>query len=110
MDAFSGAVSLGLQHGVPLEAYVEALTFTRFGPSGVVEGDPGVGRATSLLDYVFRHLAGNYLGRRDMPEAEPEEADTSDHGPRDPSPLLPLDLPAEASPRARRRALKVGSG
>ncbi len=70
MDAFSGAVSLGLQHGVPLEAYVEALTFTRFGPSGVVEGDPGVGRATSLLDYVFRHLAGNYLGRRDMPEAE----------------------------------------
>jgi hypothetical protein len=110
MDAFSGAVSLGLQHGVPLEAYVEALTFTRFGPAGMVEGDPGVGRATSLLDYVFRHLAGNYLGRRDMPEAEPEEADTAGHFTRDPSPLLPLDLPAEASPRARRRALKVVSG
>jgi ribonucleoside-diphosphate reductase alpha chain len=110
MDAFSGAVSLGLQHGVPLEAYVEALTFTRFGPSGVVEGDPGVGRATSLLDYVFRHLAGNYLGRRDIPEAEIEAPDTPGHGARDPSPLLPLDLPAEASPRARRRALKVVSG
>ena len=109
MDAFSGAVSLGLQHGVPLEAYVEALTFTRFGPSGTVEGDPGVGRATSLLDYVFRHLAGNYLGRHDMPEAEPEEADTPGAGPRDPSPLLPLDLPAGASPRARRRALKLVS-
>jgi hypothetical protein len=110
MDAFSNAVSLGLQYGVPLESYVEALTFTRFGPAGVVEGDPGVGRATSLLDYVFRHLAGNYLGRRDMPEAEIEEADMLGHGPRDPSPLLPLDLPAEtASPRARRRALKVVS-
>ncbi len=110
MDAFSGAVSLGLQHGVPLEAYVDALTLTRFGPSGAVEGDPGIGRATSLLDYVFRHLAGNYLGRRDIPEAQIEEADTPGHGARDPSPLLPLDLPAEAaSPRARRRALKVVS-
>jgi len=109
MDAFSSAVSVGLQHGVPLEAYVEALTFTRFGPAGVVEGDPGVGRSTSLLDYVFRHLAGNYLGRRDMPEAEIEEADMPGRGSRDPSPLLPLDLPAGASPRARRRALKLVS-
>ena len=70
MDNFAIAVSLGLQHGVPLEAFVEAFTFTRFGPAGAVEGDPAVAHATSLLDYTFRHLAANYLGRRDIPEAE----------------------------------------
>jgi ribonucleoside-diphosphate reductase alpha chain len=109
MDNFAVAVSLGLQHGVPLEAYVEAFTFTRFGPAGAVEGDPAVTQATSLLDYAFRHLAANYLGRRDIPEAEVEEADTVGNGSRDNAPLLPLDLPAEASPRARRRGFKVVS-
>jgi ribonucleoside-diphosphate reductase alpha chain len=109
MDNFAAAVSLGLQHGVPLEAYVEAFTFTRFGPAGAVEGDPAVAHATSLLDYTFRHLAANYLGRRDIPEAEVEEADTVGNGSRDHAPLLPLDLPAEASPRARRRGFRVVS-
>jgi ribonucleoside-diphosphate reductase alpha chain len=109
MDNFAVAVSLGLQHGVPLEAYVEAFTFTRFGPAGAVEGDPAVAQATSLLDYAFRHLAANYLGRHDIPEAEVEEADTVGNGSRDNAPLLPLDLPAEASPRARRRGFRVVS-
>ena len=109
MDNFAHAVNLGLQHGVPLERFVEAFTFTRFGPAGSVEGDPAVRAATSLLDYAFRHLAANYLGRRDIPEAEIEEADTVGHGARDQLPLLPLELPAEASPRARRRGLRVVS-
>jgi hypothetical protein len=109
MDNFAIAVSLGLQHGVPLEAYVEAFTFTRFGPAGAVEGDPAVTHATSLLDYTFRHLAANYLGRCDIPEAEVEEADTVGNGSRDHAPLLPLDLPADASPRARRRGFRVVS-
>ena len=109
MDNFAVAVSLGLQHGVPLEAFVEAFTFTRFGPAGAVEGDPAVAHATSLLDYTFRHLAANYLGRRDIPEAELEDADTVGNGSRDHAPLLPLDLPTEASPRARRRGFKVVS-
>jgi hypothetical protein len=109
MDNFAHAVSLGLQHGVPLERFVEAFTFTRFGPAGAVEGDPAVHAATSLLDYAFRHLAANYLGRRDIPEAQIEDADTVGDGARDQSPLLPLDLPAEASPRARRRSLRVVS-
>ncbi|HEY4043462.1 MAG TPA: TSCPD domain-containing protein [Rhodopila sp.] len=109
MDNFAHAVSLGLQHGVPLERFVEAFTFTRFGPAGAVEGDLSVRAATSLLDYVFRNLATNYLGGRDLPEAEIEEADTVGQGARDQSPLLPLDLPDEASPRARRRGLRIVS-
>jgi hypothetical protein len=109
MDNFAHAVSLGLQHGVPLERFVEAFTFTRFGPAGPVEGDPSVRAATSLLDYVFRNLATSYLGATDLPEAEIEEADTVGQGAPNQSPLLPLDLPDEASPRARRRGLRIVS-
>lgn len=105
MDCFAQAVSLGLQHGVALERFVEAFTFTRFGPAGEVEGDPAVARATSLLDYVFRHLAANYL-RQEIRPAEAEAADTVGAA-RDHAPLLPLDLPHAASPRARRRGLRV---
>ena len=111
MDNFSVAVSLGLQNGVKLADFVEAFTFTRFGPAGTVEGDPAVVRATSMLDYVFRNLAANYLGQNDIPEAEEEEFDTLGVGARDRSPFLPLDLPMDApaqdGPRQRRRALRV---
>ena len=107
MDSFAHAVSLGLQHGVPLAEYVEAFTFTRFGPAGVVEGDPAVSQATSLLDYVFRHLAANYLGRLDIPPAALDPADGASEA-ADPAPQLPLDLPpAEAAARARRRGFRV---
>lgn len=106
MDNFALAVSIGLQHGVPLEEFVQAFTFTRFGPGGAVEGDPAIDRATSLLDYTFRHLAANYL-RRAIPSAEEEAPDTVGSGARDHAPLLPLDLPHSASPRARRRGLRV---
>jgi hypothetical protein len=109
MDSFAHAVSLGLQHGVPLAEYVEAFTFTRFGPAGAVEGDPAVTQATSLLDYVFRHLAANYLGRHDIPVATPDPADSpGDRGAEASDPLLPFDLPpAEAAARARRRGFRV---
>jgi len=109
MDSFAHAVSLGLQHGVPLERFVKAFTFTRFGPAGAVEGDPAVRAATSLLDYTFRHLAANYLGRRVIPEPEIVDAETAAADAGDTSPLLPLDLPTGASPRARRRGLRVVS-
>ena len=75
MNSFAIAVSLGLQHGVPLEAFVETFALTRFGPGGLVEGDPAVRKATSLIDYTVRHLAANYLGRRDLPEADIDAAD-----------------------------------
>jgi hypothetical protein len=103
MDCFAQAVSLGLQHGVKLETYVDAFAMTQFGPAGLVEGDSAVGQATSLLDYVFRTLSVNYLGRP-LPEPDmPEQHGAED----DASPLLPLDLPRGASPRMRRRALRV---
>ena len=105
MDNFAIAVSLGLQHGVPLQEFVEAFTFTRFGPAGEVEGDPAVGHATSLLDYVFRNLAANYLGVA-VPAAGAEDGDTVGEGARDRAPLLPLALPA-AGPRQRRRQLRI---
>jgi ribonucleoside-diphosphate reductase alpha chain len=105
MDSFAHAVSLGLQHGVPLAEYVEAFTFTRFGPAGAVEGDPAVTQATSLLDYVFRHLAANYLGRLDIPEAAADRAESLGEAA---DPLLPLELPPdEAAARARRRGFRV---
>jgi hypothetical protein len=109
MDNFALAVSLGLQHGVPLERFVEAFTFTRFGPAGTVEGDPAVAAATSLLDYAFRNLAANYMAGREIPDAEIEPADSVGQGARDRSPLLPLDLPDDASPRLRRGRLRVVS-
>jgi ribonucleoside-diphosphate reductase alpha chain len=109
MDSFAHAVSIGLQHGVPLAEYVEAFTFTRFGPAGAVEGDPAVTQATSLLDYVFRHLAANYLGRLDIPQAPTDAGDSTPHDLTEATdPLLPLDLPpAEAAARARRRGFRV---
>jgi len=108
MDAFAIAVSLGLQHGVKLEDYVEAFTFTRFGPAGAVEGDPAVLQATSMIDYVFRNLAVNYLGSHHVAPATAETADAVGDGDADRSPLLPMDLPAPA-PRERRRAFKLVS-
>jgi ribonucleoside-diphosphate reductase alpha chain len=107
MDNFAIAVGLGLQNGVKLERFVEAFTFTRFGPAGVVEGDPAVTRATSLIDYVFRNLAVNYLHRTDIPEPGEEDADTVGDGAREHAPLLPLMLPREDTPRPRRRNLRL---
>ena len=60
MDAFAIAVSLGLQYGVPLEAFVEKFINMRFEPSGITN-DPDIRFATSLVDYIFRRLALEYL-------------------------------------------------
>lgn len=65
MNSFAIAVSVGLQYGVPLEEYVDKFTFTRFDPSGVVE-HPNIKRATSVLDFMFRMLAYEYLDRTDL--------------------------------------------
>lgn len=108
MDAFAQSVSLGLARGVPLESFVEAYAYTRFGPAGAVEGDPAIRQATSVLDWVFRRMALEYLGRRDLPDPSEEDCAPDALGTAaEQSPLLPLDLPAAPSPRARRRALRL---
>ena len=66
MNNFAIAISLGLQYGVPLEEYVEAFTFTRFEPAGMVLGNDRIKNATSILDYIFRELAVSYLDREDL--------------------------------------------
>ena len=71
MNNFAIAISLGLQHGVPLEEFVEAFTFTRFEPNGPVVGHDHIKMATSILDYIFRELAVSYLGRYDLAHVEP---------------------------------------
>ncbi len=73
MNNFAIAISLGMQYGVPLDEYVEAFTFTRFEPAGLVQGNDSIKNATSILDYVFRELAVSYLGRHDLAHVEPSE-------------------------------------
>ena len=73
MNNFAIAISLGLQYGVPLEEYVEAFTFTRFEPAGLVQGNETIKNATSILDYIFRELAVSYLDRNDLAHVDPRE-------------------------------------
>lgn len=73
MNNFAIAVSIGLQYGVPLEEFVEAFTFVRFEPSGIVEGNDAIKMATSILDYIFREVAISYLGRTDLAHVEPAD-------------------------------------
>ncbi|MFC4078253.1 vitamin B12-dependent ribonucleotide reductase [Salinithrix halophila] len=74
LDAFAVAVSLGLQHGVPLEKYINSMTFTRFEPAGTVS-HPNIKMATSVIDYVFRLLGMEYLGRTDFVQVPPKQED-----------------------------------
>ncbi|MEO7306635.1 MAG: adenosylcobalamin-dependent ribonucleoside-diphosphate reductase, partial [Ferruginibacter sp.] len=65
LNCFAIAISIGLQYGVPLEEYVEKFVFTRFEPSGMVD-HPNIKSATSIIDFIFRSLAYEYLGRNDL--------------------------------------------
>lgn len=80
MNNFAIAVSVGLQYGVPLEEFVDAFTFTRFEPAGMVQGNDSIKNATSILDYVFRELAVSYLDRTDLAHVKPQGASFDDLG------------------------------
>ncbi|MCX2561735.1 vitamin B12-dependent ribonucleotide reductase [Acetobacter farinalis] len=97
MESFGEAVSIGLQYGAPLDAYVSSFAYSCFGPSGTVEGDSVATYATSMLDYTFRALSEAYLGKK-LPDGPHQDNQT------DPDPLLPLDFPAqEGDPAPRKR-------
>ena len=80
MNNFAIAVSVGLQYGVPLEEFVDAFTFTRFEPAGLVQGNDSIKNATSILDYIFRELAVSYLDRTDLAHVQPTGESFDDLG------------------------------
>ncbi|MBK8977306.1 MAG: vitamin B12-dependent ribonucleotide reductase [Planctomycetes bacterium] len=80
MNNFAIAISLGLQHGVPLEEFVDAFVFTRFEPNGIVTGHDRIRLSTSILDYVFRDLAINYLGRQDLAQIQEDDLSSTTTG------------------------------
>ncbi|MFN4212083.1 MAG: vitamin B12-dependent ribonucleotide reductase, partial [Devosia sp.] len=100
MNNFAIAISLGLQYGVPLDEYVEAFTFTRFEPAGMVMGNDRIKNATSILDYVFRELAVSYLDRDDLAHVNPASPTSlsggvsEEHGARV-APAAPAAVPAD---------------
>jgi ribonucleoside-diphosphate reductase alpha chain len=81
MNNFAIAVSVGLQYGVPLEEFVEAFTFTRFEPAGLVRGNAAIKNATSILDYIFRELAISYLDRFELAHVAPSQNGHTEVGP-----------------------------
>ena len=80
MNNFAIAVSVGLQYGVPLEEFVDAFTFTKFEPAGMVQGNETIKNATSILDYIFRELAVSYLDRNDLAHVKPDGMTFDDLG------------------------------
>ncbi len=80
MNNFAIAISVGLQYGVPLDEFVDAFTFTRFEPAGMVQGNDSIKNATSILDYIFRELAVSYLDRTDLAHVKPTGESFDDLG------------------------------
>ena len=93
MNNFAIAVSIGLQYGVPLEEFVDAFTFTRFEPSGMVEGNEAIKMSTSILDYIFRELAISYLGRNDLAHVELSDTRSDTIGRGEGDSTRPTDQP-----------------
>ena len=112
LNNFAIAVSLGLQYGVPLDEYVDAFTFTRFEPSGPVQGNDSIKYATSILDYVFRELAVSYLSRFDLAHVDPsgEGFDALGKGVEEGKPAPDARYVSKGLTRSRTDRLKVMQG
>ncbi len=112
LNNFAIAVSLGLQYGVPLDEYVDAFTFTRFEPSGPVQGNDTIKYATSILDYVFRELAVSYLERFDLAHVDPsgEGFDALGKGVEEGKPSPATRYVSKGLTRSRTDRLKVMEG
>src|ERR1700733_9931799 len=112
LNNFAIAVSLGLQYGVPLDEYVDAFTFTRFEPSGPVQGNDSIKYATSILDYVFRELAVSYMERFDLAHVDPtgEGFDALGKGVEEGKPATEGRFVSKWLTRSRTDRLKVMQG
>lgn len=93
LSMFAISISKGLQYGIPLEEYVDTFTYTRFEPAGPVQGHENVKMATSILDYVFRVLGFEYLGRTDLVHIKPDTTPQMDNKPKAVQEPLPINVP-----------------
>ncbi|WP_306589480.1 adenosylcobalamin-dependent ribonucleoside-diphosphate reductase [Geothrix sp. 21YS21S-4] len=123
LNCFAIAVSMGLQHGVPLEEFCDAFLFTRFEPGGMVMGSDSIKMSTSIIDFVFRELAISYLGRYDLAHVEADQIVNAATGLRPGTqapglagalPVLPTGTPlpfpeAENTPQPALQPVAVGA-
>lgn len=110
MNCFAIAISLGLQHGVPLEEFVEAFLFTRFEPNGPVNLNDRIKMSTSIIDYIFRELAITYLDRTDLQQvvqddlrgdSVKQDPECTDDEPADPRTITSSTISPELFPARR---------
>jgi ribonucleoside-diphosphate reductase alpha chain len=106
MNNFAIAVSVGLQYGVPLEEFVDAFTFTKFEPAGMVQGNDSIKSATSILDYIFRELAVSYLDRTDLAHVKPQGAAFDDLGRGEEEGISNVKSPSESAASKSLEVLK----
>src|SRR5205823_9929398 len=93
MNCFSVLASKALQYGVPLEELVDTFTFTRFEPAGQVQGHEAIKNSTSIVDYVFRALGYEYLGREDFVHVKAIDEPKNGHHA---APALEVNPPVDA--------------
>ena len=103
INCFAIAISKGLQYGVPLDEFVDTFTFTRFEPQGMVTGHPNIKMTTSIIDYVFRVLGLEYLGRTDLVQVQPELIEDGESGSREDG--APGAIPSRSSVLSPRSSL-----
>jgi ribonucleoside-diphosphate reductase alpha chain len=96
MDSFATAISLALQHGVPLHLLIDKFSRTRFEPAGFT-GNPEIPRATSIMDYIFRWLAAKFVRPEETAEAAPAEPAATAPESAAAAPVVVIDATAEAS-------------
>ncbi|MDB3983852.1 vitamin B12-dependent ribonucleotide reductase [Acidimicrobiia bacterium] len=111
LGCFAIAVSKGLQYGVPLEEFVDTFTFQTFEPRGMVEGHENIKMSNSIVDYVFRALGLEYLGRTDIVQVPPKDEVTSEAPPVEPVEMVqkknePVAEVKEAKPVAEVKEAK----
>jgi ribonucleoside-diphosphate reductase alpha chain len=89
LNSFAIAISLGIQYGVPLEEYVDAFVFSKFEPNGMIQDHKYIKMATSVIDYIFRDIAINYLGRYELGQVKPDAEPVIDYSKDIPYEKLP---------------------